>query len=433
MMLSRKALAGYDRLLAGACGVASSQFQTLMLLWLADNPGADPDDLRREAMRVALDVLPASGDAVAQVAHRLCVALASQESEDAGRVKVGVSYVPDVDALDEAFRRAPSADPLGSMASAVADDVHRGANEQMGVSAEALGATGLALVPVGDIRTCEFCVARAAEGFHLPKRGSKTLAKSHDHCRCKVVPGFGADPRVEGHDVAFYRGLHALAGDLAHRGYSHRQIRDAMAGTPVEELGPPNSGVGGRPRGRSLTKEDVPRVRSVTDVVYESGGATGDPIKPGVYDPENFRNHHSEWRDVFAYDMLSMAGFKVIVREPSAPDGFSNIDILLDGELWEIKSPELREGGQKPKPGSELSFVEGNLDKAYKQFHRQWDGDTGGRAAWYGPIRVVLNTRYRDEDDAAIMAELEKVLRMKSSKFEVIMVGKDGSMTRLAN
>ncbi len=160
-----------------------------------------------------------------------------------------------VDALDEAFRRAPSADPLGSMASAVADDVHRGANEQMGVSAEALGATGLALVPVGDIRTCEFCVARAASGFHLPKRGSKTLARSHDHCRCKVVPGFGADPRVEGHDVAFYRGLHALAGDLAHRGYSHRQIRDAMAGTPVDELGPPNSGVGGRPRKPAVDPE----------------------------------------------------------------------------------------------------------------------------------------------------------------------------------
>ena len=288
MMLSRKALAGYDRLLAGACGVASSQFQTLMLLWLADNPGADPDDLRREAMRVALDVLPASGDAAAQVAHRLCVALASQESEDAGRVKVGVSYEPDVDALDEAFRRAPSADPLGSMASAVADDVHRGANEQMGVSAEALGATGLALVPVGDIRTCEFCVARAAEGFHLPKRGSKTLAKSHDHCRCKVVPGFGADPRVEGHDVAFYRGLHALAGDLAHRGYSHRQIRDAMAGTPVDELGPPNSGVGGRPRseGGPGPEKRIPRGTGAKrgDVLYielpdgETAPFLADPI-----------------------------------------------------------------------------------------------------------------------------------------------------------
>ncbi|WP_428379561.1 hypothetical protein [Olsenella sp. Marseille-QA0557] len=72
-------------------------------------------------------------------------------------------------------------------------------------------------------------------------------------------------------------------------------------------------------------------------------------------------------------DKLSQSGFKVATRQKSAPDGYSNIDVTIDGELWEIKSPQ----DTKESNPESLRFVEGNLRKAVEQFRSQYDNKSG--------------------------------------------------------
>ena len=149
----------------------------------------------------------------------------------------------------------------------------------------------------------------------------------------------------------------------------------------------------------------------------------GNPKLRHCYEFDNFEDHDGEWRDVFAHDALASAGIKVKPLPATAPDGFSNIDLSLNGELWEVKSPYDERG----KPHAEMRFVEKNLRRAKKQFANQWDERTGGRLDYDGPTRIVFNSFYVDVDDDAIEAELARQMRAHHVD-EVIFVKKNGEV-----
>ena len=94
---------------------------------------------------------------------------------------------------------------------------------------------------------------------------------------------------------------------------------------------------------------------------------------------ETFARERGGSYDLAAHEALRAAGHEVVVRKEDAPEGFSNIDLLLDGKLCELKSPTSDASGVNG-----LRFIERNIRKAARQFEK----------AEGGPVRpsiVALN------------------------------------------
>lgn len=276
------------------------------------------------------------------------------------------SYEPDAEGLAKAVSRADKGPAFAAVtAEAVASEVHRAANDQMARSGDRLGARTFALVPMGDSKTCRFCVARSAKGFHRPKKGAQSLAKSHHHCRCKVVPGFGPDPSAEGFDPSEYREAYELGSRLEAQGYSEAQVRRAMAGEPVESLGAPSSGKGGRPRkaytvrtiaanlfpsDRKAIEEDAARLERDLQRLWSEGKGSKKAYREtyarrieessigGEITIDDFTK--IEAKELQAATWLSLADMSVHFRNPNdrhRTDSENTSDIYLDGVLCDIK------------------------------------------------------------------------------------------------
>lgn len=115
-------------------------------------------------------------------------------------------------------------------------------------------------------------------------------------------------------------------------------------------------------------------------------------------------------RDLFAHDSLAYGGLSFAVLPENAPDGFSNIDLLMGRDLWEIKSPN----------GNSVRCIESNLRKAKRQFKNQYQIE-------YSGTRVIFNGRYCGIDDDQISKEIAR--QMEEHEIEkVIQVLKDGGL-----
>lgn len=117
--------------------------------------------------------------------------------------------------------------------------------------------------------------------------------------------------------------------------------------------------------------------------------------------------------DLFAHEALAKAGYKLTVLNEDSPEGYSNIDTLLNGELWEIKSPN----------GSNIRAVESNLRKAKKQFEKHYPEPIS-------EARVVFNGKYYSIPDDEITVEIEKRKKQHGIS-EVIQVLKSGDVKRI--
>lgn len=255
MRMSRQSLLAYDRLVGAAGERAATAYERLLSSWLSNNPQATENQVIDAAAYFACTTLNTYGEAAATAADELCRQLAAQDKISG---TTHTDYVPDRKEIGKILGSQKNREPItqGDRAKFVAissdrvkDECHRAANKQMLKSAKALGCKRYARVPIGDSKTCEFCVSVAANGFHgLTEEGAKKLTRLHDNCRCKVIPGFGKNPAVEGYDPEEYKEAYELRKKLEQEGYSVAQIQRAMAGEPVESLGAPNSGNGGRPQ-----------------------------------------------------------------------------------------------------------------------------------------------------------------------------------------
>nr|WP_058270254.1 hypothetical protein [Olsenella massiliensis] len=267
-----------------------------------------------------------------------------------------------------------------------------------------------ARVPTG-AETCTFCLMLVGRGavYHTRKTAGE-FRHFHRRCDCKVVPGFEDDPDAE---------------IVQH--YDPKDMRDRMS--EMEEQ-----------TGLSFDSQDDNRElrgfmalhdpdwlmygkKVEADYSLNPFKNYGDPKERGVYDYGNFGNHNGEWRDVFAHDSLASTGIKVEARPASAPEGYSNIDLFINGDLWEVKSPYDEKGYT---PGS-IRFVEKNLRVANRQFRNQWDEKTNARLDYKGPKRVVFNSRYKSVSDEAIGREIPRQMAMHGID-EVLFVKKDGSV-----
>lgn len=277
MRMSRKSLLAYDRLVGAAGDKAATAYRRLLSLWISNNPQATENEVIDAAAYFACTTLNDYGEAAAAAADELCRQLAAQDKISG---TTHTDYVPDRKELGKILGSQKSREPLAQgdrakfvvlSSDRVKDECHRAANKQMLKSAKALGCKRYARVPVGDSKTCKFCVSVAANGFHgLTEEGAKKLTRLHDNCRCKVIPGFGKNSSVEGYDPEDYKEAYELRKKLEQEGYSVAQIQRAMAGEPVESLGAPNSGKGGRPHNGEITGNHIPKSVGAArgDVLY---------------------------------------------------------------------------------------------------------------------------------------------------------------------
>ena len=83
----------------------------------------------------------------------------------------------------------------------------------------------------------------------------------------------------------------------------------------------------------------------------------------GDYSPGNIADKGNEWRDLWAHHVLEQHGIS------PAAHGSQDIDLTINGEWWEVKSPEEPDGGSH-----DLGFIERLIRKAKKQFGKRGDG-----------------------------------------------------------
>ena len=201
------------------------------------------------------------------------------------------------------------------------------------------GGIRFARVPSGT-ETCTFCRMLASRGFvYWSRETAGELDHFHRGCDCRVVAS--DDPEgIEGYDP-----------DREWTLWKRFEEIDAGEGlSSAEKIGEKRAVIGAA--GPPVTYE-----KPLSAFAHEAGGA----------------------RDVEAHEALRAAGHAVVVREENAPEGFSNIDLLLDGRLCELKSPTSEAAGING-----LRFIERNIRKTVRQFEK----------AVGGPVRpsiVVLN------------------------------------------
>ena len=304
-----------------------------------------------------------------------------------------VDVTPDLPALIERHFSGESPEQvmrrrIGDLAR---DQVKRRANRTM---AENCARDGVryARVPRGS-ETCGFCIMLASRGFVYTT--PEAAQHSHDGCDCKVMPGFDGT-EVEGYDPDTMYDLYREARERAERKTDRdisREIERILAerDKPVNEMS---------------AKEMVSyleRARDSGDIVYSK------PI-------ESFVGTDDE-RDLSAHVSLHRAGIRFEVRAEDAPKGFKNIDLSIDDQLWEVKSPNADGGSKDP-----LRFVEKNIRKAKKQFK--------GSLTPGAPVRVVFNNVYTAAADEDVMRRI-RVEVDRHGIAEVIFVHKDGSVERI--
>lgn len=232
-----------------------------------------------------------------------------------------------------------------------------------------------ARVPRGS-NTCEFCIMLASRGFvYHTKETAGDLNRFHPHCDCQIAAGFPGD-RLEGYDP-----------DKLYERY--RDCRKTC-GSGDENV---------------ILAEMRTRDRAWLN--------TGTAPEPSYLKPREAFDGADDERDLFAHDALSKHGFAVTVLQEDAPEGHSNIDLMINGQKWEVKSPT----------SSNIRAVESNLRKAKKQFEKQYGSSLDG-------VKVVFNGAGIEIPDTDIVSKIEYEMKRHGID-EVLYIGKDSSIKRL--
>lgn len=261
-----------------------------------------------------------------------------------------------------------------------------------------------ARVPQGP--TCGFCIMLASRGFvYADEDKAGALGQYHKECDCEIIPSWDKKkPRIDGYDPeALYKRYLSCRGTVEGTLTEERYRK-----TYLNVFRPKNGDdkpVGfGKWVARQICAEMDTRDRRW---LYDG------TVPPIDYRKPREDIEHTEPRDIFAIDNLAKNGFRLITRAENAPDGYSNIDLEINGNRWEIKSPN----------GSSKRAMESNLRKAKKQFQTAYPNPLS-------TVRVIFNSKYLDLDDDLILEEL----RRQSSAHGidvVIQIRKDGSIRRI--
>ena len=232
-----------------------------------------------------------------------------------------------------------------------------------------------ARVPSG-FETCAFCFMLASRGFVYSSELKAGLGHSyHPNCNCTIVPGAEGRTSIDGYDPkGMYKRWEACA----------KTIGAYDADSVMKEVSTRDW--------HWLYTGEAP----IVDYSKSSRIDYGRLVNPGNYKPNNIINRGKEWRDIVVHDTLSANGLRVEARSAKGvPENYKHVDLLINGQLWEVKSPENTKPGD-PIPKDPLNFIKDNFKKASSQFKHQWDAENNVPLDYSGPRRVVLNMTYRN-------------------------------------
>ena len=345
-----------------------------MLAWCRSHEDATVAEKREAAKLIMEGFVQGYDDVAAEFAAQWYDHRAEQGGARLEQAITTTTYKPEsVDAVAryQAKKLAKGGDAAFAKACGefARDDAFRSLNETIAANVGRDKDKGVrfARVPTG-FETCTFCLMLASRGavYHTRKTAGE-FKRFHRRCDCKIVPGFGDDP-----DAELVEGVRPK--ELYER---YKQFKE------IDE-------------DESLTSADKDAAKRAV---------LGSPGPPVVYEKpkEAFAHERVGSYDLAAHEALRAAGHEVVVRKEGAPEGFSNIDLLLDGKLCELKSPTSDASGVNG-----LRFIERNIRKAVKQFEKV-EG---------GPVRpsiVVLNC---EEVHVARKDALKRV-RLEMSRHEI--------------
>lgn len=373
-MISAAEFAAYNREVAGIGDRAASDVESSVLAWCRSHEDATVAEKREAAKLIMEGFVQGYDDVAAEFAAQWYDHRAEQGGARLEQAVTMTTYRPDsVDAVARYQARKLAKGDDAAFAKACGefarDDAFRSLNETVlaNVGRDKDKGVRFARVPTG-FETCTFCLMLASRGavYHTRKTAGE-FKRFHRRCDCKIVPGFGDDP-----DAELVEGVRPK--ELYER---YKQFKE------IDE-------------DESLTSADKDAAKRAV---------LGSPGPPVVYEKpkEAFAHERGGSYDLAAHEALRAAGHEVVVRKEGAPEGFSNIDLLLDGKLCELKSPTSDASGVNG-----LRFIERNIRKAVKQFEKV-EG---------GPVRpsiVVLNC---EEVHVARKDALKRV-RLEMSRHEI--------------
>ena len=349
-MISAEEFAAYNAAAARVGDRAASDVEAAVLAWCRAHPGATVAE-KREAAKVIMEgFVQGYDDVAAEFAAQWYDDLAERGGSRLQQAVTMTTYRPEkVDSVAryQAKKLVKGGDAAFAMACGefARNDAFRSLNETIiaNVGRDKDRGARFARVPTG-LETCTFCLMLASRGavYHTRKTAGE-FRHFHRRCDCKVVPSFEDDPDAELVQGVKPKELRDLWGQF-------REIDEAEGLNEKE---------------KSAAKRSVLEVPGPT-VVYK---------KP----KEAFAHERGGDYDLAAHKVLRLAGHEVVVREENAPKGFSNIDLMLDGRLCELKSPTSDASGING-----LRFIERNIRKAMRQFENVQGGPVR-------PSIVVLN------------------------------------------
>ena len=337
-MISREQFDAYNRAVANLSDGAQREIEPRIMSWLQTDEGrsASVAECREYAKSVMSGVVQVYDSAAASLAAEWYDKRAADSGARLPAAVTATTYNPE--SVDETARyqakKLAKGDPRGFAeycGELGRNDVLRSLNETIMRNAARDRKKGVrfARVPTG-AETCTYCLMLASRGavYHSRKTAGE-FCHFHRRCDCKVVPGFEDAPDAELVEGVRPKELRELWGKF-------REIDDSADLSAAEKL---------------AAKRGVLSVPG-PPVVYEKPKDAFLLERGGAY-------------DLAVHAALRAAGHEVVVREEDAPEGFSNIDLVLDGRLCELKSPATEASGTNG-----LRFIERNIRKAIKQFQK---------------------------------------------------------------
>ena len=399
MRLSRAFIDEYNAALHALQGAAADEFRAVMQAWHEANPGASVAEAREFCIAAATDVSERYGGVSSELAAQMFDEVCGEEG--IGATAEVPEQLVDPEMVEGAARydagKLVGGDWAGFVeaeARKVDNNVRRAAYDTVERSCRD-NDVRWARVPSGR-ETCGYCFMLASRGFVYTSEG-KAHNGSHVGCDCTVVPGRKGSTSVEGYDPDALRERWEECRDAA----GSSDIRDIIYEVESRDWDWVWAGKESQPKS-SVDYSDNPR---------EAYGRLLEKI--GHFDPDDYREENivdrgNEWRDLFVHDALANSGFAI-----KTMDG-AHIDLVIDGNPWEVKSPYNPEGGTR-------RTVEQNLRKALKQFEKAGIKDK---------TSVIFSSRYLGVEDSKTARWIEE-LKLKHGIASVLFIDKSGAVSRI--
>lgn len=310
-MISAAEFAAYNREVARIGDRAAADVESSVLAWCRSHEGATVAEKREAAKLIMEGFVQGYDDVAAEFAAQWYDHRAEQGGARLDQAVTMTTYGPDsVDAVAryQARKLAKGGDAAFAKACGefARDDAFRSLNETIAANVGRDKDKGVrfARVPTG-FETCTFCLMLASRGavYHTRKTAGE-FKHFHRNCDCKIVPGFEGDK-----DAELVEGVRPK--ELYERYRAIKQI-DSMEGLADSD--------------RQELAERALRVE-----VESIAGKKLGSVKY-VKSRDSLEGHEKA-----GIDNLLLNGFDIetVKEDPHAP---ANLDISMNGELWEMKN-----------------------------------------------------------------------------------------------